>query len=197
MLSKSEVYKICKGLFYKNYQLNNPIVLQYRQLLNNLPPDKQLSKINPTSILQIYDEILTYNRSNNLGLFSLLPLKQSFNMSYITLDKNGLWDLIVQDKLLPGKKGDVRKFVEEKPPLVYNQFFNIQWCKSNKKKFIFFKTDGVSVSVILEYQDAKIEHLLPKRKQDDNDEPAVASSDYDLMFGIDPGLCYVFVEKNK
>jgi hypothetical protein len=59
MLSKSEVYEICKGLFDKNYQLNNPIVLKYRQLLNNLPPDEQLSKINPTSILQIYDEILT------------------------------------------------------------------------------------------------------------------------------------------
>ncbi len=197
MLSKSEVCKICKGLFDKNYQLNNPIVLQYRQLLNNLPPDERLSKINPTSILQIYDEILTYNQSNNLGLFSLLPLKQSFDMSYITLDKNGLWDLIVQDELLPGKKGDVRKFVEENPPLVYNQFFNIQRCESNKKKFIFFKTDGVSVSVILEYQDAKIEHLPPKRKRDDNDEPAVASSDYDLMFGIDPGLRYVFVEKKN
>jgi hypothetical protein len=77
-------------------------------MLNNLPPDKRLSKINPTSILQIYDEILTYNRSNNLHHFSLLPLKQSFNMSYSTLDKNGLWDLIVQDELLPGKKGDVR-----------------------------------------------------------------------------------------
>ena len=108
MLSKSEVCKICKGLFDKNYQLNNPIVLQYRQLLNNLPPDERLSKINPTSILQIYDEILTYNQSNNLHHFSLLPLKQSFNMSYSTLDKNGLWDLIVQDELLPGKKGDVR-----------------------------------------------------------------------------------------
>jgi hypothetical protein len=126
MLSRSEVYGICKGLYDKNYQLNNPIVLQYRQLLNNCPPDKRLSKIDPTSILQIYDEILTNNQSNNLHLFSLLPLKQSFNMSYITLDKNGLQDLIVQDELLPGKKGDVRKFVEENPLLVYNQFFNIQ-----------------------------------------------------------------------
>jgi hypothetical protein len=64
ILSKSEVYQICKGLYDKNYQLNNPIVLQYRQKLNHLSPDGQLSK-NPTSILQIYDEILTYNQSNN------------------------------------------------------------------------------------------------------------------------------------
>jgi hypothetical protein len=109
-------------------------------------------------------------------------------MSYITLDKNGLRDLIVQDELLPGKKGDVRKFVEENPSLVYNQFFNIQRYESYEKKFIFFKMDGVSFSVILEYQDAKIEHLPPKRKQDDDNEPAVASSGYDLMVGIDPGL---------
>jgi hypothetical protein len=94
-------------------------------------------------------------------------------MSYITLYKNGLQDVIVQDELLPGKKGDVKKFVEENPSLVYNQFFNIKWYESNKKKFIFFKMDGVSVSVILEYQDAMIEHLLPKRKW--NDKPALAS----------------------
>jgi hypothetical protein len=196
-LSKSEVYEICKGLYDKNYQLDNPIVLQYRQILNNIPPDERLSKINPSSILQIYDEILTYNQNNNLRLFSLLPLKQSFNMSYITLDKNGLRDLIVQDALLPGKKGEVRKFVEENPSLVYNQFFNIQRYESDKKKFIFFKTDGVSVSVVLEYQDAKIEHLPTKRKRDDDNEPVVASSDYDLMVGIDPGLRYVFVGKSN
>jgi hypothetical protein len=87
-------------------------------------------------------------------------------MSYITLDKNGLWDLIVQDELLPGKKGDVRKFVEENPSLVYSYFFNIQQYESDKKKFIFFKTDGVAVSVILEYQDAMIEHLPPKEKME-------------------------------
>jgi hypothetical protein len=43
-------------------------------------------------------------------------------MSYITLDKNGLRDLIVQDELLPGMKLDLRKSVEENPLLVYKQF---------------------------------------------------------------------------
>jgi hypothetical protein len=37
--SKSKVYEICKGLHYQNYQLNNRIVLQYRQKLNNLSPN--------------------------------------------------------------------------------------------------------------------------------------------------------------
>jgi hypothetical protein len=36
-LSKSEVYKVCKGLYDKNYKLNYPIALQYRHKLNNLP----------------------------------------------------------------------------------------------------------------------------------------------------------------
>ncbi len=47
----------------------------------------------------------------------------------------------------------------------------------------------------MEYQDAIIEHLPPKRKW--NDEPAVASSEYDLMVGIGPGLRYVFVGKSN
>jgi hypothetical protein len=43
-LSKSEVYQICNGLYDKNFQLNHPIVLQYRQKLNNLSPNGQSSK---------------------------------------------------------------------------------------------------------------------------------------------------------
>jgi hypothetical protein len=109
-------------------------------------------------------------------------------MSCITLDKSGLEVLIDQDELLQGKKGDVRKFVIENPSLlVYKQ------C--DKKKFIFFKTDGVSVSVVLEYQDTTIEHLPMKRKQ--NDKPVVSSMDYDFMVGIDPGLSYVFMGKSN
>jgi hypothetical protein len=110
------------------------------------------------------------------------------------LDKSGLEDLIVQDEPLQGKKGDVRKFVKENPLLIYKQFFNIQWYESDKI-FTFFKTDGVSVSVVLEYQDRTIEHLPTKRKK--NDEPAVPSTDYDLMVGIDPGLRYVFMGKSN
>jgi hypothetical protein len=148
---------------------------------------------NPTSILQIYDEILTFNRSNNLRLFSLLPLKQSFNMSYITLDKTGLQDLIVQDELLQGKKGDVREFMAKNPLPVFRHFFNIQQYESKKKKFIFFKKDGVSVSVVLEYEE-KQGHLPTKRKWNDN--TAVSSTDYGFMVGIDPGLRYVFLGKS-
>jgi hypothetical protein len=40
-----------------------------------------------------------------------------------------------------------------------------------------------------------IEHSPPKRKW--NDKSAVASSDYDLMVGIDPGIRYVFVGKSN
>ncbi len=40
-----------------------------------------------------------------------------------------------------------------------------------------------------------IEHLPTKRKW--YDEPVVASSDYDLMVGIDPGLCYMLMGKSN
>ncbi len=46
----------------------------------------------------------------------------------------------------------------------------------------------------MEYQDAMIEHLPPKGKWN---EPAIASSEYDLMVGIGPGLRYVFVGKSN
>jgi hypothetical protein len=64
-------------------------------------------------------------------------------MSYITLDKSGLQDLIVQNELLQGKKGDVREYVAKNPSLVFKHFFTIlftiQRYESDKKKFIFYK----------------------------------------------------------
>jgi hypothetical protein len=78
-------------------------------------------------------------------------------MSYITLDKTGLQDFIGQDDLLQGKKDDVKKYVKENPSLVFRHFFNIQQYERKKKKFIFFKTGGVSVHVVLEYEE-KQEH---------------------------------------
>jgi hypothetical protein len=47
-------------------------------------------------------------------------------MSCITLDKAGLKELVLEESLLPGSKGDIRYFMQENKELVHNKFFNIQ-----------------------------------------------------------------------
>ncbi len=46
--------------------------------------------------IKLYNEILTHNKANELCLFSMLPTKQLFHMSYITLDVNGLRKLFLE-----------------------------------------------------------------------------------------------------
>ena len=76
-------------------------------------------KKNPTSIINVYSKILTYSKANELRLFSLLPTKNSFNMSHITIDKSALRDIIVEGQLLPGAKSEIRKYVAENPMDVF------------------------------------------------------------------------------
>jgi hypothetical protein len=70
--------------------------------LNNKIPSFKTVKENPTYILRIYNEILNYNIEYNyikknkaIRLFSLLPFKNSFTMSNITIDKSVLRDIVM------------------------------------------------------------------------------------------------------
>jgi hypothetical protein len=193
-MSKKEIYEVTKGLFNKNSTMTHPILHHYRAILNNVPINEVAVEKNPTSILKIYNEILTYNKANELRLFSLLPTKQSFHMSYITLDTNGLRDLLLEENLLPVSKADIRHLVKENIALVRSKFFNIQCYETEKKKFHSFKTDGVSAAILLEVEGETKKRLPKKRKRDP--EPSVVLSNYDVAVGVDPGLRYLFVAKN-
>jgi hypothetical protein len=76
-------------------------------------------------------------------------------MSNILIDKTAIWDLILDDK---GENiGDkhkelnttVQKLFQEDSKSVKCLFFNIDQFETSKKKFLYFLTDGISVSVLL------------------------------------------------
>jgi hypothetical protein len=63
-------------LFNENNATTQPVFKHDRTILNNTPiANKAVVKI-PISILNINNEIITYNKGNKLHLFSLLPTKE-------------------------------------------------------------------------------------------------------------------------
>ena len=203
-LTKKDVYEVMKGIYEKNYSGNNQVVSQFRSLLGNQVPTEVGIALDATKVLQVYREILTYNKEKELRLFTLLPVKHSFTMSNILIDKTAIRDLILDDKGV--NIGDehrelytaVRKLINEDPKSMIRLFFNIDRFETSKKKFIHFLTDGISVSVLLGEECITIpKRQSTKRKREYCDEPVVSSTNYDVTVGLDPGLRYVFVTKSN
>jgi hypothetical protein len=186
-LDSKTVYEICKAIYDKDYKgdeskgLVDEIVKNYRTILDNKPPYEKFIKKDPSKILKIYNEILTFNIQNNKRLFSLLPNKNGFTMNYITIDKTGLKDLLVSIKLTKFK----REHFDKHTKTYWNKFFHIQKFETINKSFHSFLTDGVSVSILLEK--TNVVKSNPKEFIY-NDEELIA---------LDPGLRMLFVGCNN
>jgi hypothetical protein len=137
---------------------------------------------------KIKDRQGTPSENKGMRLFTLLPVKSSFTMSNILIDRKAIMDLILGDK--GGNIGDahaglyktVRKLVAEDYISVLKSFFDIERFETRTKKYVHFLTDGVSVSVDLgEECESKPKACKTKRKRrEEDDEPSVLSSSYDV-----------------
>lgn len=181
-LDSKTVYEICKAVYDKDYKGDNEIVKKYRTILDNKPPYEKFVKKDPSKILKIYNEILTFNLKNDKRLFSLLPNKNGFTMNYITIDKTGLKDLLVSMKLPKFS----REHFDKNTKTYWNKFFHIQKFETSNKKFHSFLTDGVSVSILL--QKSNTFKLKPKEFVIKENQELVA---------LDPGLRMLFVGCNN
>jgi hypothetical protein len=187
-LDNKTVYEICKAVYDKDYKGENEIVKKYRTILDNKPPYEKFIKKDPSKILKIYNEILTFNIQNNKRLFSLIPNKNGFTMNYINIDKTGLKDILVSIKLTNFKREHFDKHTKS----YWNKFFYIQKFETINKKFHSFLTDGVSVSILLEKTNTDVIKIKPKEFIYENQE--VAKGD---LIALDPGLRMLFVGCNN
>jgi len=183
-LNNQERYEVCKGVYEKQYKGDNSLVIEYRKKLGDNPPYESNIKKDPSFVVGMYYEILQLLTDKGERLFSLLPYKGGFQMSYITIDKSVLRDLIIVNKKSQKQKGllDLRKDIEANPRQYWEQFFNIKNYETPTRQFTMFKTDGKTVSVILEVP----ERVAKTTKQQEFGE-------YDYIIGIDPGLRFTFI----
>ena len=211
-----KTYSIVKQLYEKEYSGDDKIIIEWRNRLNNLPPTEKNVKKNPNYIVTIYNEILNYIIEHNLEpknkairLFSILPHKNSFTISNITIDKSVLKDIISSFKKDECEDEIIIKFLNQKssetkieminnPKKYWSLFFNIK----NIKDFAsIIKTDGNSVSIMYnntrEIESKKKKNLKGISKiKDDNDLTNINLNDFDTIKAFDPGFRYMYVGTN-
>jgi hypothetical protein len=143
--------------------------------------------------------------NKGMRLFTLLHVKSSFTMSNILIDRKAIMDLILGDKgrnigeAHAGVYKTVRKLIAKDYMSVLKPFFDIEWFETRTKKYVHFKTDGVSVSILLgeECEPKPKAHKTKRKQREEDDEPIVSSASYEVRVGLDPGLHYLFVAKNN
>ena len=120
--------------------------------------------------------------------FSLLPLAQGFNASYIKIDTTGLRALLNAAKIqdLPLRTN----FLEQNMRYIYwRNLFNIADMETDARKFHDeILTDGKAVSVIFRVKT----FARPEGEADPMLAP-LRAEDYDRIWGLDPGTNDVYV----
>ena len=219
-LTGEQAYKLIKEIYSdEKYSGRNIIIQKWKDKLNNTPPTAFNVKKNPSFILYAYNDILNYFNEHNseiknkeIRVFSLLPNKNSFTMSNITIDKSVLKDIImsfeenniIDDEVISSiynqKSNDRKKATIDDPKLHWKQLFQIK----NIKEFSgMIKTDGNSVSILYEKERTKI---IKKKKNlkgvssiDDKDYDVsnINLNDFDSISAYDPGFRNMCVGTNS
>ena len=219
-LTGEQAYKLIKEIYSdEKYSGRNIIIQKWKDKLNNTPPTAFNVKKNPSFILYAYNDILNYFNEHNseiknkeIRVFSLLPNKNSFTMSNITIDKSVLKDIImsfeenniIDDEVISSiynqKSNDRKKATIDDPKLHWKQLFQIK----NIKDFSgMIKTDGNSVSILYEKERTKI---IKKKKNlkgvsssedKDYDVSNINLNDFDSISAYDPGFRNMCVGTNS
>ena len=232
ILMKKTKYDESKDSEIKEHHL----VIQYRTKFLNKTID-ELLKLDVWIVLKQLREILIFNettllkeqemkkeyklRTRNARLFSMLPIKQLSNLSYMTITRQPLYYLLSTSlgeefKTIENENGknltNVNYFTETTYKQVCNEFFNIKYYETTKREFHYFTTDGKTVSIVLKRRDYTPPRRKTKQEQEDSKNEAkekkktikkekmkpvkketkLNKKNLELI-GIDPGLRMVFV----
>jgi hypothetical protein len=194
-MSRDELCDLLNSIYEDKYSGSNKIVLYYRTLIRS--PDSSQAKLlnvyfkllqlwkvsdqgrtprlvpeqNEETNEKIKNRQGTPPETKGMRLFMLLPVKSSFTMSNILIDRRAIMDLILGDKgrnigeAHAGLYKTVRKLIAEDYISVLKPFFDIEQFETRTKKYVHFVTDGVSVSVLLgEECESKPKARKTKRK---------------------------------
>ncbi|CAM6002233.1 unnamed protein product [Sphagnum balticum] len=198
-LNQNQACEVANDVYKDSYEGNDEHVLDYRKKLDDKPPYEKYIENDPTHILRLYSEICDdCNRS-----FSLLPHKSSFTMSYVTIDRSVLIDLLNSFKKWGDNKStaiqeinkmrtkDLETAFRDDPLKYWKMFFDIDKVKDFAG---IIHTDGKAVSVMCRCSRLPKEKVsITRRKKKKARIDAYDNDDYDVIRGIDPGFRNMFV----
>jgi hypothetical protein len=162
-MSRDELYDVLNSIYEEKYSGSNKIVVYYQTLIRS--PDSSQAKVLKVyyKLLQFWkvsdqgrtprlvpeqneesNEKIKYRQgtppeNKGMRLFTLLPVKSSFTMSNILIDRKAIMDLILGDKgrnigeAHAGLYKTFRKLVAEDYISVLKPFFDIEWFEQEQR----------------------------------------------------------------
>jgi hypothetical protein len=181
------VYHWLKDIYEVKYEGKNTFILYMREWLKYTPTEANIVK-HSNHFVKIYYSILKefekYPETKGVRTFTLLPHKQGFTQSHITICNAGLENTLkyIANELKCANNNidsglDVKKFAENSSDY-WKELFNITKYETKNKKFGYtILTDGKSV-------------VLQMRKplQPEKTSTQYTEQQYDNFLGIDPGI---------
>ncbi len=199
--NNSTIYKILKSIYDKDYNGDDEFIKSMKQWLKFIPTEINIEK-NMSHFLTIYYQILKTFESKHesvdsdssneeikgIRLFNLLPNKNNFTLSHITICNSSLNDII---SFLTSNKRD-KNFMNKKREY-WTKLFNVGKYETKNRKFAYsISTNGNDVSI-----------WLQKRKkeviEDDNfnEIDLYKNNQYEQFVGIDPGIRSLYTSSNS
>ncbi|RLN27137.1 hypothetical protein BBJ28_00018581 [Nothophytophthora sp. Chile5] len=118
--------------------------------------------------------------------FTVLPTKRGFECSHMKMCKLGLRALLQRAGIRVPSEGPKWNAVEE---TYWRRLFNIKKFKTANRKFAGqIVTDGKAISIVMR---------KPKRDPDPDQPRVFSASEFDVMWGLDPGRRDLLVATNQ
>ncbi|RLN56851.1 hypothetical protein BBJ28_00014403 [Nothophytophthora sp. Chile5] len=118
--------------------------------------------------------------------FTVLPTKRGFECSHMKMCKLGLRSLLQRAGIRVPPEGPKWNAVER---TYWRRLFNIKKFETANRKFAGqIVTDGKAVSIVMR---------KPKRETDSEQARVISMSEFDVMWGLDPGRRDLFVATNQ
>lgn len=141
-------------------------------MLNNVYPDG-------VNTLRLSFIISQYFIERGEKTFSILPNRKSFGLKHIKIDTCALYKTL---SLFKSTNVTEKNFIDNKDTYWKKLFYVDKFETINRKFANEIVTDGRSVSILLQ---------KPKIEKKTNQE--IDTNDYDVVWGLDPGRCDLFV----
>ena len=167
--SYQDIHLFIKNVYDLEYSGYDAEVWKIKDLLGYEKPFTQ-------NVIPVLCRILKFSERTHQRLFSLLPNRKTFTVCYVKFDSTCLHDILISAKIMKRDKN----FIANKRTY-WTKFFNIQDFETRNRSFAYeILTDGKAVSVIL------------KKSSSGSSVCREPDTDYDLVWGLDPGRSQVF-----
>ena len=172
--STEEIRSFINNVYNSDYRGSDPEVWKIKESLGYEAPFSQ-------NVIPVLYRLLKFCEATKQRLFTLLPNRKTFTISYTKIDSTCLHDILISCKLMERDNNFITKKRD-----YWTKLFNVKKFETSTRSFAYeILTDGKAVSIILN-----------KKKRPCESEVSIPLN-YDVVWGLDPGRTNILTATNS